>query len=60
LAPEIKDKVKNAGAHKTKGPKAHGKTPHEKPCFLQQIYLSLHFSPEWVGVTKNFKVYNVH
>ncbi len=36
------------------------KTLHGKPCFLQQIYLSLHFSPEWVGVTKNFKVYNVH
>jgi hypothetical protein len=35
------------------------KTPHGKPGFLPQIYLSLHFSPEWVGVTKNFKVYNV-
>ena len=31
----------------------------EKTCLLPKIYLSLHFSPEWVGVTKNFKVYNV-
>ncbi len=33
---------------------------HGNHVFLQQIYLNLHFSPEWVGVTKNFKVYNAH
>ncbi len=32
----------------------------EKTCLLLKIYLSLHFSPEWEGVTKKFKVYNVH
>jgi hypothetical protein len=35
-------------------------TQHGKPCFIPKFYLSLHFSLEWVGETKNFKVYNVH
>ncbi len=57
---KMKDKVKNLCAHKTYGPQEHGKQHNmEKTCLLPKIYLSLHFSPEWVGVTKNFKVYNV-
>ena len=60
LAPEMKDKVKNSGAHKTQGQQQHGKQLNmEKTCLHPKIYLSLPFSPEWVGVTKNFKVYNV-
>jgi hypothetical protein len=58
MALKIEYKVKNEVPVKTYGEKKHAEKKHARPVFSLHFQLSLHFSPEWVVVTKNFKVYN--